>query len=84
MPLYTYECPVEGCTHTEDHLAKIDDRDVPPGCCPQHPDTFLLRQSITTPVLDFTGNVAGRFQMRAVTTSGEKVAGHFGRTARKR
>lgn len=47
-------------------------------------NTGLVWKGVEAPTLDFNGNKAGRFQMKAITSTGTKVAGHFGKSARNK
>lgn len=44
----------------------------------------MFWKGVETTQLDFNGNKAGRFQMKAITSAGEKIAGHFGKSARNK
>jgi hypothetical protein len=81
MPLYTYVCPV--CDYEEEALCKYEQRNAYEGKCPADGQALTWR-GVEQLTLDFTGNASGRFQMRAVTSSGEKVAGHFGKQAKNK
>jgi len=75
MPLYTFECP--DCDFREETLATYAELETIkiscPKCC-----TFMKR-IIDAPVI---GKPA--FQMGAVMDNGERIAGHFGKSAKKR
>lgn len=93
MPIYTLRCTV--CGHEEEVLCKPEERhvhDVHGGAliagegvvffCPiENAPLFWKGPELST--LDFNGNAAGRFQMKAVTSQG-KIAGHFGKSARNK
>lgn len=96
MPLYTFRCRDSSCNHEEEvlcphriaalsithdpHLADIYDAGVP--SCPVHHEAgTLVWRGVETPTLDFTGNMSGRFQTKAIMSTGQKVAGQFGKSA---
>lgn len=81
MPIYTFVCP--HCDHEEEALLKHAERDWHVSWCPVDGAT-LVWKGVESPTLDFNGNAAGRFQMKAITGQGQKVAGHFGKSARRK
>lgn len=83
MPLYTFKCLVSGCAHEEELLCKFEERSVAQGMCPTHETLLVWKGGVELPqTADLTGNRSGRFQMKAITSKGQKVAGHFGKSAR--
>ena len=73
MPLYTYEC---SCGAQEEHLLSVSARDSNLKCvsCGS-----LMHRLIDAPVI---GKPA--YQMKVVLGSGEHVAGHFGKDAKRK
>jgi len=99
MPLFTFRCRNQNCAHEEEvlcahrvallsvgadaHLADLYDEGVP--SCPAHPmEGTLVWRGVESPTLDFNGNKSGRFQMKAITSTGQKIPGHFGKSARNK
>lgn len=75
MPIYTYDC--QKCGSVQEHLTSYADRDAERHCegaC----GGKLVRHGVEL----FTHGQPS-FQTHAITTDGRKVAGQFGKSARK-
>lgn len=75
MPLYTFECT--DCEEREEHLVNIEERDTESHLCSLCGEP--MRRVMDAPKI---GKPA--FQMGAVMDSGERIAGHFGKAAKKK
>lgn len=87
MPLYTFACPQ--CRETADLLMKhsefvaVKEREGESDTRCETCGLTLFWNGPESPILDFNGNAAGRFQMKAITENNQKIAGHFGREAKR-
>lgn len=83
MPIYTYECAK--CHKVSEHIVKYSERDEPMACDEIEYDRQgqcgggLVRN--TAPEMPTIGKPS--FQPGVVLGNGKKVAGHFGKSARK-
>ncbi len=77
MPLFTYTC--DKCGSIQEHLAALKNRDGPGMVCPGACGGRLKRQGVEQ-------FVEGKpsFQGGAVLSNGKKIAGHFGKDARRK
>ena len=79
MPIYTYDC--EKCGNTCESIAKYEERDLPLACLEGDPQCGgrLVRRGVEL----FTHGQPS-FQTHAIMGDGKKVAGQFGKAARKK
>ena len=75
MPIYTFECT--DCEAKEEHLVALKERDRESFLCSECGEP--MKRLIDAPTL---GKPA--YQMGAVMGNGERVAGHFGKFAKKK
>ena len=74
MPIYTYSC--DACGWRGIQVAKYDERDLM--TCPKC-SSPIVRDGVEKP--SDRGH-HGAFQMKAVTSSGAHIKGHFGKSAK--
>ncbi len=74
MSLYEFSCE---CGNTTEYLVPSSERNTRKFKCPKC--RRLMKREVGRPVLH-----GEKYQMKAILSSGEKVAGHFGKEAPRR
>lgn len=92
MPIYTFKCTTPDCAHEEEVLcahreaaaSRAEHKPPALAVCPVH-HTDLVWQGVELATLDErgNGNNSGRFKMQAILGNGQKVAGSFGKEAKR-
>jgi putative FmdB family regulatory protein len=77
MPLYTYECPE--CGYKEEMLLSVEELETANFPCVKSGCGKKMRKIMDAPNIGKPG-----FQMQAILESGERVSGHFGKSAKKK
>lgn len=71
MPMYTFQCE---CGNEEEHLVPMQHRDQVVIDCSKC--RKRMKRAVDSPKLG-----GEKYQMKAITGDGKKVAGHFGKSA---
>ena len=83
MPIYTYDCPK--CGQASEHLTSYAERDNPRACETPGADlATLCGGALVRHGVELFTHGQPSFQTHAILESGKKVAGQFGKAARKK